>query len=182
MVSDASKTVGGRPSEEEPVRRGWPAAAGPAAAAGPPRPPGHPPRQALPGPATGHGHAAVLDVLDTLHLGLHRDLVFALKSLYRGVREDLVFVLVPVFNSSKNLVEILCPFSAFSDISSKSRYCISINFLFFPFFSPCFSCFFPCFSCFSLKNDVSCLVSFPIYANFSSLIPSCFPFTLISCL
>ena len=68
IASDASETVGGSPGEEEPVRRGLPAAAGPAAGAGAPQVTGHRPRQALPGPATRQGHAAVLDVLGTFYL------------------------------------------------------------------------------------------------------------------
>lgn len=68
LASDASETVGGSPGEEEPVRRGRLAAAGPSDAAGPPWPPGQQPRQALPGPTSGQGHAAVLDVLGTLYL------------------------------------------------------------------------------------------------------------------
>ena len=117
---------------------------------------------------------------------MHRYLVFALESSFRDIREDLVFVLVSVFSISRNLAENSFPFSAFPGTSSKSCFCISCNFLFFSCFFPVISCFlvffplffqfFPCFSRFSLKNDVSCLVSFPIYAHFSSRIPSRFPF------
>ena len=117
-------------------------------------------------------------------LGLHRYLAFALESPFRDIQEDLVFVIVSVFSISWNLIENSFPFSAFPKTSSKSCFCISCKFLFFPpvffscflvFFSTVFQCF-PCFSCFSLKNDISCLVSFPVYAHFSFWIPSRFPF------
>ena len=86
------------------------------------------------------------------------------------------------------------PFLAFAKISSKTRFCFEhflepcqnlvsvflVIFCFFPVilvFSPLFFySFFPVFYCFSLKNYVSCLVSFPIYAHISSQIPSRFSF------
>ena len=37
----------------------------------------------------------------------------------------------------------------------------------------------PWFS-FFIENDVSCIVSFPIYTHFSSRIPSCFPFLVLN--
>ena len=92
---------------------------------------------------------------------------------FRDIQEDLVFVLVSVFSIYQNLVKIL---PCRNLVSSKS-------FLFFPFlycFIPCFSCFYSRFSCFLLKNDVSRLVSFPIYAHFLCLIPSCFPFPVLN--
>ena len=123
IVSYASKTVGGSPGEEKPVRRGRPADAGPAAAAGPPRPPGHPPRQALPGPATGHGHAAVLDAFEkTMFLFSFPFSAFPkilLKSCFR-------FQHIPI--SCQNLVSVFL-----------------VIFCFFLFFFPLFFLFFPLF-------------------------------------
>ena len=117
-------------------------------------------------------------------VGVGRYIVFALESSFRDIREDLASVFVSVFSISRNPAENSFSFSAFFGTLSKYRFCISCNFLFFFLFFSCFflmffpgfSSFFPVFSRFSLKNDVSCIVSFPIYAHFSSRIPYRFPF------
>ena len=76
-------------------------------------------------------------------VGLHQDLVFALKASYRDVWEHLVFVLVSVFSISQKSRRNLDSISAFSNILSKLSFCISYNFQFFGVFSPIVPVFFP---------------------------------------
>ena len=108
-------------------------------------------------------------------IGVGRYIVFALESSFRDIQEDLVSI--SVSSISRNLAENSFPFSAFPGTSSKSRFCIFCNFL---FFFPVFSCYFLFFSVFSPVFSSF----FPVFLVFCwkmmCLVSSCFPFMTIS--